>query len=1008
MIQRSLAFLSICSALAFTTNLSAQSGTALEFDSSDDRVTCPAVPTFNLSGDYTLEAWVRPDAAGVHHAILGRGASTNPQQNLLFLVWADGRLALNHGTSPWVYATTPLPVGEWSHVAVVKTPGSYEFFLNGFSDGTGAHPGQVLANGTYPLVIGKQGQQGNEFGGVIDEVRIWDNTRSQAQIQGSMGGISDPANQGSLKAYYRFEGTDQNVTDSSSSGMHGFLGTDATVESTDPVRAPALAGDFGCMLEFDGVDDLVTGPSGGLLDLPGTYTLEAWVRPDALGTYQTILARGSGNGNPADYLFTVWTDGRISLKHGNLLWLHSASSISAEEWNHVAVVKTLGSYTFYLNGVVDGASGSTPNALGASTDPLQLGKQGSSANYFDGRLDEVRIWNVARSQAQIQAAALGLQNPASESNLVACYQFEGEGQQVTDSSANGLHASLGVSGLVEAQDPERTAAPRTLHTGTDYWGQNGGMFELRATESIVVRSFDIFLMGTTTGWDVEIYVLTASNTPYLPSVTNPGAWTLVGTATGLITNGAPGPNQMVPVPIDVDILIPAGEIRAFYLTQNNPAYSSGMYFVPSGPAGQVHESTAELECLSGHASAYPFLGVVPDFTPSCTVHYNAACEDEASTSFYGTGCYGAPRMVSEWFPSGTTPIDLINTSWTATYSGGVYTITPGGPAFDRAGAAAAGTNIVQQPPSSTTQLGNWDDASLVVSLPASFGAGLPYPNQNGATVSDLTINSNGKVMLGAMAPSSNSWWWIWHGANSGLTPRIFEGGVGPGLPTWAGFMCDLDPQAGGAIWYEDSSPNGGVRVTWDDVFTWQEPGGPAAMANDIQIELLPSGTVHLSFGPNLGNSGTVNDAITGFSAGGGQPELRLDWSAITNHVTGTGRVEAKISTSAPPRIGSTIDVRVDDLSSTTVFGGVIYGFTKYAAGLPLQGTLGVPCNLHCSLDLVVLGGVIGASFSDPLTLPPNPALAGAKLYAQGLGLDLAISNPLNAFLSNAVEMTIDN
>ncbi|MCK5945275.1 MAG: hypothetical protein KAI24_25020, partial [Planctomycetes bacterium] len=594
-------------------------------------------------------------------------------------------------------------------------------------------------------------------------------------------------------------------------------------------------------------------------------------------------------------------------------------------------------------------------------------------------------------------------NPASESNLVACYQFEGEGQQVTDSSANGLHASLGVSGLVEAQDPERTAAPRTLHTGINTWGQHGGMFELRATESIVVRSFDIHLAVAASLWEIEIYVLTASNTPYLPSVTDPEAWTLVGTATDV-----PGSyfQELTPIPIDVDILIPAGETRAFYLTHNNPAYASGMYFVPSGPAGQVHESTAELECLSGHGSAYPFLGVVPDYTPSCTIHYTAACEDQASTSFYGSGCYGAPRMVSEWFPAGTTPIDLINTSWTATYSGGVYTITPGGPAFDRAGAAAAGTNIVQQPPSSTSQFGNWDDASLVVSLPASFGAGLPYPNQYGATVSDLTINSNGKVMLGAMAPS---WWWIMHGANSALTPRIFKGSAGPGLPTWAGFMCDLDPQAGGAIWYEDASPNGGVRVTWDAVPNWQDPVGPAAVANDIQIEILPSGTVHLSFGPSLGNGGSsLNDAITGFSAGGGQAELRLDWSAITNHVTGSGRVEPEISTSAPPRIGSTIDVRVDDLSSTTVFGGVIYGFTKYATGLPLQASLGVPCNLHCSLDLLVLGGVIGASFADALTIPANPALAGTKLHAQGLGLDSAISNPLKAYLSNAVEMTIDN
>tara|TARA_R110002096_G_scaffold52584_5_gene137442 strand:- start:300 stop:578 length:279 start_codon:yes stop_codon:yes gene_type:complete len=84
---------------ALSAALSAQSGQVLEFDGTDDRVTVAAGTALDVDDTYTLEAWVRPDTIGAHHAILGRGAGFAPQQNILFLVWNNGRLALNHGTS---------------------------------------------------------------------------------------------------------------------------------------------------------------------------------------------------------------------------------------------------------------------------------------------------------------------------------------------------------------------------------------------------------------------------------------------------------------------------------------------------------------------------------------------------------------------------------------------------------------------------------------------------------------------------------------------------------------------------------------------------------------------------------------------------------------------------------------------------------------------------------------------------------------------------------------------
>tara|TARA_R110002096_G_scaffold123071_4_gene266421 strand:- start:969 stop:1262 length:294 start_codon:yes stop_codon:yes gene_type:complete len=87
MIQRPFVSLALCLLLAITTTLSAQSGQVLEFDGVDDRVTVATGTPFDVDDTYTLEAWVRPDFIGAHHAILGRGAGTIAQQNILLSLW---------------------------------------------------------------------------------------------------------------------------------------------------------------------------------------------------------------------------------------------------------------------------------------------------------------------------------------------------------------------------------------------------------------------------------------------------------------------------------------------------------------------------------------------------------------------------------------------------------------------------------------------------------------------------------------------------------------------------------------------------------------------------------------------------------------------------------------------------------------------------------------------------------------------------------------------------------
>lgn len=360
----------------------------------------------------------------------------------------------------------------------------------------------------------------------------------------------------------------------------------------------------------------------------------------------------------------------------------------------------------------------------------------------------------------------------------------------------------------------------------------------------------------------------------------------------------------------------------------------------------------------------------------------------SSTTEYGGGCYDAPRMVYERF-SANTPIDLVNTSWTLLYTansnGGHYVITPGGAPYDAASAAANGVDLTATPPHASSS-NSWDDGSVVMMLGPAFAGGFPLPSGNWPPALQITVNSNGRLYLGRTYSST-------HAATGGHFGHLsyFQGSAGPGLPMLAPFFCDLDPTAGGRIWYEDPSPGGGVRITWAGVPNWQQSGGPPAVLNDIQVELLPSGQVTFAYGTRLGNGGVINNvAITGYSPGAAEPFGPLvDWSTLNGFVTGDGRVAPRIGTDAPPRIGTTINVELDTMPSSSQLAAVLYGLTRYDPGLPLAG-FGMPdCFQHTSPDSVAIVFPFGGVASTPFTIPNVLALGGLEVYSQGAVLDSA-------------------
>ncbi len=169
---------------------------------------------------------------------------------------------------------------------------------------------------------------------------------------------------------------------------------------------------------------------------PNRITLEAWVMKDQSNpTWGTVVMKAQDSSwQNGGYGLAQFPDGTMNFFINNYVTVHVGTNIPADQWVHLAGTYDGANLKLYVNGVLVGTQAYTGN-IAANSQPLLIGT-GQGGFRFNGDIDDVAVWNVARSATEINAD-MAHSLTGNETGLVGYWTFDDRGNAtIDDASAN--------------------------------------------------------------------------------------------------------------------------------------------------------------------------------------------------------------------------------------------------------------------------------------------------------------------------------------------------------------------------------------------------------------------------------------------------------------------------------------------------------------------------------------------------------------------------------------------
>jgi hypothetical protein len=379
-------------------------GKAMHFDGIDDLITVADSNSLDLTSAATLMAWVKVENQNGWRNILFK----HNVSDLTYGLYANNSTSAlgqpiayvnSGGVIRSASASEGAYTGRWVHVAVTFGAGSLKMYVNGVLERTVATPGTIAVS-TGPLWLGGDLDWLDEyFVGVMDEVRILGVALPVADIRTLMRtpvvpctAIPPTAPTGLVAAYNFDNGT---ASDTTGLGHNGVL--TATV---------AAAGMYGQALSFNGTSSLVSVADANDLDFTTGMTLEAYVRPNTLTGWRSLLLKQGSTGGLAYALYGSDQANHPAGFANIAAWDADArgpSTLPVNAWSHVVVTwaQNEGMLKLWIDGFQVGARAVT-GTITVTSGALFMGGNQFWGEYFDGRIDNVRLYNRPLDIVEIQ------------------------------------------------------------------------------------------------------------------------------------------------------------------------------------------------------------------------------------------------------------------------------------------------------------------------------------------------------------------------------------------------------------------------------------------------------------------------------------------------------------------------------------------------------------------------------------------------------------------------------
>ncbi len=563
----------LCSGSSVTLTASnAGNQQSLQFDGVNDYVeqNIASLPTGNAPR--TAEAWVK---------------TTRDYQNVFN--WGNNNLPGNRfGVSIvygglWIstdnayYGGPAINDNQWHHIACTYNGTT----MTGYVDGVVVFSNAVssplttpdtyftMGNDTYPY-------DGAFYQGSLDEVRVWNYARTQAEIQETMNRSINTSQNGLIANFTMNEGSGS-TTVNQVTGTQATLINGPTWSSPDPVGTTYLwnttetsqsisvnaggtytvtvTSPVGCSVnESIQVNSnaapesiSITAPSSTLVCPSTPVNLNAVSQGTSVPLFNGVnqYAQGPDDVVPAtgDYTVSVWAKqqtnqaGQYShiFAQGRDLylgpdingiirlgdsWINTGVAFPSDlQWHHYAVVRTSTNTFLYIDGTLVATKGSaipSPGVNGIWPHNLMIGSVWNPGEYFNGSITDMQIWNQARSQSQI-AANMHTYPASNTPGLVAHFKMnEGTGSVLTDATPNAITCNL-----VNAPVWQSLLLP-TGNTASLQWNLNGSpisgatntTYTATAPGSYTITAFTAAGCSTTSNSIALVsYTITASAGP---------------------------------------------------------------------------------------------------------------------------------------------------------------------------------------------------------------------------------------------------------------------------------------------------------------------------------------------------------------------------------------------------------------------------------------------------------------------------------------------------------------